>query len=148
MNMKENKTVECEPIYDSLFEAIFLVGGIQQEDDQILTNQLISINRHEIKFNLNFVDGKIQPLERLYELKNSRFDITVKMHDRSGKVLGELTYENVTVEGDNFADNTFDYDSGETFKLIVKISAARITYTGVNQIDNEIYNSQDTINSL
>lgn len=128
--------VTWEPLYLSLFEAEIVTKCLTPVEKKLFTEQILSINQSVMSFNINIVDDMIQPLEILSKLAGETFDIKVKLHDKSGKILGIMTYNDVVIEEDTpiFAMNTdFSYASTEcALTLDSWIKAGDVFFQGHN----------------
>ena len=122
-----------EPIHLSLFEVHIRSLRLSERDSKILTEQILGIEDDMLlRFNINQVDNKIQPLDILTDLKDTDFEIDVRVHDKSGTVLGCFTYTDVKLRQFQAINTNFGYDSQEC--LItggVWFSAAELQYNGV-----------------
>lgn len=118
--------VYYEPLRLSLFEVDIVTKRLTPHEKTLFKEQIVAINQSVIKFNINIVDKKIQPLEIISKLIDENFDICVKLHDKEGNILGEITYNDVSIDENCpiFGMNTdFSYESTDcslTFDLWIK----------------------------
>lgn len=116
MNYKHSKMsqVDVEPFRTSLFECKFLINGISDKTTDLLTEQIVSIDRHNISFKINLVGDQIEPLDTILEMMHEKLDIEILIHDKSGKVFGKILYKDVTIIGTDFFENVFSYGDGSS----------------------------------
>ena len=131
---KENIYEKIQPINKSLFECDFEFVDLTQIEKDLLKQTLMKINETMMEFELNSLAKKIEPLETLIRLKNTKTtgDVKIKMHDKSGTVLGIVVFKTLKItEIKNLIDfdfNATDYkDSGKN--IIVEFIYDDILYT-------------------
>lgn len=124
-------------VYLNMFEAEIVTDALTLEEKIIFMEQILSINSTQIKFNQYEVNGKIQPLEILTKLVGKMFDVNVKTHSKTGKVLGIFTFKNVILDGFHIMNLNFDYTSQDVMTELeawIKIASIEFTCTNFNQI--------------
>ena len=99
-----------EPIYISMFEINILSDQLSEKQTELLTEHFISIKKNNIKLN-----GDIDSLIILKKLK--KFNFSVKVFDKTGKVKMILYY--INAEFDNFEYDilNFSYDSDDLYHI-------------------------------
>lgn len=130
-----------EMFSSQLFECEFKIGN--EEISKMLKNQLISIDKHNLKFQLVISNKEISPLVPLIEIFNDRkaFDIDIKFHSKNGDIVGILTYHRVLIESVDFLENSFNYQKsvGIDFSddyLDLRISVGSTSYDQIKISNN------------
>ena len=131
---KESIYEKIQPLNKSLFECDFEFTDLVAKEKEILKETLVKINETMIEFELFSLDKKIEPLETLIKLKNTKTtgDIKINMHDKDGRVLGIVIFKTLKItEIKNLID--FDFgaaDNRDTSKnIIVEFVYDDILYT-------------------
>ncbi|HRW21162.1 MAG TPA: hypothetical protein P5509_04250 [Bacteroidales bacterium] len=112
---KTNHAVD--PLHKTLFEVCFISDKLTPEENMLLQDLVIRMSQHDITFNVNVIDEKIQPLETLLRfIKDNSADLVIELnlHDKNGTVLGTFEYRNVRIVGSDFFDLDVDYEPGKT----------------------------------
>lgn len=133
---KENIYEKIQPLNKGLFECDFEFADLTQKEKDILRETLIKINETMMEFELFSFEKKIEPLETLIKLKNTKTtgDVKIKMHNKEGVVLGIVIFKTLKVtEIKNLID--FDFNAAEDYKqssknIIVEFIFDDILYTG------------------
>jgi hypothetical protein len=99
-----------EPIYMKLFEINILSDQLSEKQTELLTENFQSINK-----NILTINGDLDSLIILKKIK--RFDFSVKVFDKSGKVNMILYY--IDVQFDNFEYDilNFSYESDDLYRI-------------------------------
>lgn len=125
------KTRFCDPIFCNLFVVKFSI----HEDANLLNDNLVSFNYDgdekggviNMLFELNAIDGKIQPLDTLeyHKINMSPIEIELSIIDKFGDVLRILKFKDCEITWlGALAD--FDYRSKEVHQLNVGIKYENI----------------------
>jgi len=131
---KENIYEKIQPLNKSLFECDFEFADLTTKEKDILRESLIKINETMMEFELFSLDKKVEPLETLIRLKNTKItgDIKINMHDKEGRVLGVVIFKTLKItEIKNLIDFDFNaVDHRDTNKnLVVEFIYDDILYT-------------------
>ena len=96
---KENIYEKIQPLNKSLFECDFEFADLTTKEKDILRESLIKINETMMEFELFSLDKKVEPLETLIRLKNTKItgDIKINMHDKEGRVLGVVIFKTLKI---------------------------------------------------
>ena len=131
---KENIYEKIQPLNKSLFECDFEFVDLSTKEKDVLKETLVKINETMMEFELFSLDKKIEPLETLIRLRNTKTtgDIKINMHDKDGRVLGIVIFKTLKItEIKNLID--FDFgaaDNRDTSKnIIVEFVYDDILYT-------------------
>jgi len=131
---KENIYEKIQPLNKNLFESDFEFVDLTDKEKEILKESLIKINETMMEFELFSFDKKIEPLQTLIKLKNTKTtgDVKIKIHDKEGLVLGIVLFKTLKItEIKNLIDFDFNaVDYKQTGKnLIVEFIYDDIFYT-------------------
>ena len=131
---KENIYERTQPLNKSLFQCEFDFSDLTIKERDILKETVNKITEKMMEFELLSLDKKIEPLETLIKLKNSKAtgDVKIKMHNKEGIVLGIVIFKTLKVtEIKNLIDfdfNAVDYkESGKN--IIIEFIYDDILYT-------------------
>lgn len=132
---KENIYEKIQPLNKSLFECDFEFADLTTKEKDVLRETLIKINETMMEFELYSLDKKIEPLETLIRLKNTKTtgDVKIKMHDKTGLVLGVVIFKTLKITDiKNLIDFDFNVtDHRESGKnIIIEFIYDDILYTG------------------
>jgi hypothetical protein len=131
---KENIYEKIQPLNKNLFECDFEFPDLTTKEKDILRETMMKINEEMMEFALYSLDKKIEPLETLIRLKNTKTtgDIKINMHDKEGRVLGVVVFKTLKItEIKNLIDFDFNAtDYKDTAKnIIVEFVFDDILYT-------------------
>jgi hypothetical protein len=132
---KENIYEKIQPLHKSLFECDFEFAELTTKEKEILRETLIRINETMMEFELFSLDKKIEPLETLIRLKNTKTtgDVKIKMHDKEGSVLGVVIFKTLKItEIKNLIDFDFevsDYSTKSGKNIVIEFIYDDILYT-------------------
>lgn len=131
---KENIYEKIQPLNKNLFECEFEFEDLTTKEKDILRETMMKINESMMEFALYSLDKKIEPLETLIRLKNTKTtgDIKINMHDKDGRVLGVVIFKTLKItEIKNLIDFDFNAtDHKDTAKnIIVEFIFDDILYT-------------------
>lgn len=106
---KENIYEKIQPLNKSLFECDFEFADLSVKEKEVLRETLVKINETMMEFELFSLDKKIEPLETLIRLKNTKTtgDVKIKMHDKEGTVLGVVIFKTLKITD---IKNLIDFD--------------------------------------
>lgn len=106
---KENIYEKIQPLNKSLFECNFEFIDITMKEKEIMKETLLRINETEMEFELYSHDKKVEPLETLIRLKNTKStgDVKINMHDKEGRVLGVVIFKTLKITD---IRNLIDFD--------------------------------------
>lgn len=120
---KENIYEKIQPLNKSLFECDFEFIDTTIKEREVMRETLLRINETEMEFELYSHDKKIEPLETLIRLKNTKVtgDVKIKMHDKDDRVLGIVIFKTLKItEIRNLIDFDFSaIDQRNTTKTII-----------------------------
>lgn len=131
---KENIYEKIQPLNKSLFECDFEFADLTTKEKELLRQTLMKINETMMEFELFSLDKKVEPLEILIKLKNTKTtgDVKIKMHNKEGVVLGVVIFKTLKItEIKNLIDFDFNVtDYKESSKnLVVEFIYDDILYT-------------------
>ena len=115
--IKENIYEKFQPLDKTLFECDFEFTELSKKEKDVLRESIIKVNGNMMEFSLFYVDKKVEPLETLIRLKNNKSigDVKIKMHDKSGTILGIVIFKTLKViEIKNLID--FDFTEPDSYK--------------------------------
>lgn len=122
-----NKSIEIEPVYNSLVEIDF--------DNKILYHQIKSINNDKMIFNINYNNNKIEPFETILDMIKSKYktNVTIKRLDRLNNVILIIKIYGFYFKSmDNLFD--FDFSSEELYELETTFSFDKINIIKNNSL--------------
>jgi len=83
--------LESEPVLKNNFEVDFHFEDLTEEDNKLLSEQIIKIKKNKMFFNLNLVEGKIQPRDIID--KSKRGIVKISLMNRANKVIFQKNYK-------------------------------------------------------
>ena len=127
--MKTTQT-PMDIFHGNLFEVNFIAKNVDKKLLDILSDAVITISDHEIKFTINEADNSIPVIDALAYFLNKSivFDVHIKFHNKTGDVVGILKYKSASFENVEFFDRTFSYETNMMRDLELDLNEDLYTY--------------------
>ena len=80
-----------EPLRKNLFEITFNFNDISDEESELLTEQLISVKKNKIRFNINLDEqDNIIPLNIINKIIGKKGNVEINLHHKDGTIHNRI----------------------------------------------------------